>query len=205
MKIRILRCFAFLCCGANGNRTSDTRIFSPLLYQLSYGTIACCLNKGAVAFCSAKVGDFCHNSKFLLKKLHESRKFAVSLHTLSSRSGCSAVGSALRSGRRGRAFESPHPDQNKNKELNFSSLFLFPKGSSPPQSDVISVKIRYRLRQNPVSSSSKSDIIFVKIRYHLRQNPISSPSKTGIISAPIRYRLCQKPVSSPSKSVFVAF
>ena len=24
--------------GANGNRTSDTRIFSPLLYQLSYGT-----------------------------------------------------------------------------------------------------------------------------------------------------------------------
>ena len=25
-------------CGANGNRTSDTRIFSPLLYQLSYGT-----------------------------------------------------------------------------------------------------------------------------------------------------------------------
>ena len=39
LKIRILRCFAFLCCGANGNRTSDTRIFSPLLYQLSYGTI----------------------------------------------------------------------------------------------------------------------------------------------------------------------
>ena len=26
-------------CGANGNRTSDTRIFSPLLYQLSYGTL----------------------------------------------------------------------------------------------------------------------------------------------------------------------
>ena len=25
--------------GANWNRTSDTRIFSPLLYQLSYGTI----------------------------------------------------------------------------------------------------------------------------------------------------------------------
>ncbi len=27
-------------------------------------------------------------------------------------SGCSAVGSALRSGRRGRAFESPHPDKD---------------------------------------------------------------------------------------------
>ena len=25
-------------CGTDGNRTSDTRIFSPLLYQLSYGT-----------------------------------------------------------------------------------------------------------------------------------------------------------------------
>ena len=25
-------------CGATGNRTRDTRIFSPLLYQLSYGT-----------------------------------------------------------------------------------------------------------------------------------------------------------------------
>ena len=24
--------------GATGNRTRDTRIFSPLLYQLSYGT-----------------------------------------------------------------------------------------------------------------------------------------------------------------------
>ena len=25
-------------CGATENRTRDTRIFSPLLYQLSYGT-----------------------------------------------------------------------------------------------------------------------------------------------------------------------
>ena len=25
-------------CGTDGNRTSDMRIFSPLLYQLSYGT-----------------------------------------------------------------------------------------------------------------------------------------------------------------------
>ena len=27
--------------GTDGNRTSDTRIFSPLLYQLSYGTSVC--------------------------------------------------------------------------------------------------------------------------------------------------------------------
>ncbi len=33
--------------GASWNRTSDTRIFSPLLYQLSYGTkpVGKCINK----------------------------------------------------------------------------------------------------------------------------------------------------------------
>ena len=39
-------------------------------------------------------------------------------------SGCSAVGSALRSGRRGRQFESGHPDKLGNKGLNVSSLFV---------------------------------------------------------------------------------
>ena len=34
LRIRILS-------GATRNRTGDTRIFSPLLYQLSYGTIVC--------------------------------------------------------------------------------------------------------------------------------------------------------------------
>ena len=34
-------------CGATGNRTRDTRIFSPLLYQLSYGTMAFASNAGA--------------------------------------------------------------------------------------------------------------------------------------------------------------
>ena len=29
----------YFVCGATKNRTRDTRIFSPLLYQLSYGTI----------------------------------------------------------------------------------------------------------------------------------------------------------------------
>ena len=40
-------------------------------------------------------------------------------------SGCSAVGSALRSGRRGRAFESPHPDKRRNTEVIVFRLFLF--------------------------------------------------------------------------------
>ena len=32
-------CNCLIFCGATRNRTGDTRIFSPLLYQLSYGTI----------------------------------------------------------------------------------------------------------------------------------------------------------------------
>ena len=35
--------FSFCKSGATRNRTGDTRIFSPLLYQLSYGTIISCL------------------------------------------------------------------------------------------------------------------------------------------------------------------
>ena len=35
-----------LFCGATRNRTGDTRIFSPLLYQLSYGTNTVLLNCG---------------------------------------------------------------------------------------------------------------------------------------------------------------
>ena len=44
--------------GATGNRTRDTRIFSPLLYQLSYGT---------VVFGIAKVISFFDFAKFSLK------------------------------------------------------------------------------------------------------------------------------------------
>ena len=39
LKFRDLHRFAFLKSGATRNRTGDTRIFSPLLYQLSYGTM----------------------------------------------------------------------------------------------------------------------------------------------------------------------
>ena len=43
-----LRRMTLLHCGATRNRTGDTRIFSPLLYHLSYGT-------NCVNFASAKV------------------------------------------------------------------------------------------------------------------------------------------------------
>ena len=49
------------------------------------------------------------------------QKNSVSLH---SQSGCSAVGSALRSGRRGRQFESGHPDK-KATGRTFSSCRFF--------------------------------------------------------------------------------
>ena len=41
---------------------------------------------------------------------------------LLKQSECSAVGSALRSGRRGRAFESPHSDKIKGSFLEYSKL-----------------------------------------------------------------------------------
>ena len=116
-------------CGATRNRTGDTRIFSPLLYQLSYGTFR---------FASAKVACFCETAKQIaffftfiilfpvLKvfftvfsricdvKRKINRKSAFVFHILfvilQSQSESSAVGSALRSGRRGRAFESPLSD-----------------------------------------------------------------------------------------------
>ena len=40
------------------------------------------------------------------------------------KSGCSAVGSALRSGRRGRAFESPHSDNSGEKSLSLSAAYF---------------------------------------------------------------------------------
>ena len=50
LKFRDLHRFAFLKSGATRNRTGDTRIFSPLLYQLSYGTLLDCGCKGSETF-----------------------------------------------------------------------------------------------------------------------------------------------------------
>ena len=43
--------------GATRNRTGDTRIFSPLLYQLSYGTLLICECKGMlfILFCQMNI------------------------------------------------------------------------------------------------------------------------------------------------------
>ena len=48
--------------------------------------------------------------------------FAAQTKKQTLQSECSAVGSALRSGRRGRAFESPHSDKIKGNFLEYSKL-----------------------------------------------------------------------------------
>ena len=63
-------------CGVTRNRTGDTRIFSPLLYQLSYDTIVL-VGKGvlfrkkgaAFRFAGAKVGVFCDSCNILREKV----------------------------------------------------------------------------------------------------------------------------------------
>ena len=62
---------AFLVSGATRNRTGDTRIFSPLLYQLSYGTLLNCGAKLEKVFYSGK--SFHEN----LKKTNGNNGFVV--------------------------------------------------------------------------------------------------------------------------------
>ena len=117
LKIRILRCFAFLCCGATRNRTGDTRIFSPLLYQLSYGTVVLRVQR---------YGIFLFRANFMIK-IFKNFSFIVFclIFALSIVTECSAVGSALRSGRRGRAFESPHSDTRRQTVKIVCRFFFF--------------------------------------------------------------------------------
>ena len=51
-------------CGATRNRTGDTRIFSPLLYQLSYGTFSFLFVTVIVSITGAKVGTFFEYANF---------------------------------------------------------------------------------------------------------------------------------------------
>ena len=53
--------------GTDGNRTSDTRIFSPLLYQLSYGTSVLRLQKYVDKKKSSKNEFFLFLKMFLIE------------------------------------------------------------------------------------------------------------------------------------------
>ena len=61
------------------------------------------------------------------KKIAESLVKPKTMHTFAAQSESSAVGSALRSGRRGRAFESPLADRAGAVLADCSSFFV-PKG-----------------------------------------------------------------------------
>ena len=58
-----------LFCGATRNRTGDTRIFSPLLYQLSYGTIVQLSRARLLCDCECKCRAFFVTSKHLTLKI----------------------------------------------------------------------------------------------------------------------------------------
>ena len=64
-------------------------------------------------------------TRFSFVGIENMSTFASQTKKQTFQSECSAVGSALRSGRRGRAFESPHSDIVKDKPLNFSGLSHF--------------------------------------------------------------------------------
>ena len=71
------------------------------------------------SFAVAKVGIFFDSTNFLqifYEILFDFKKMPY-LCTRKTETECSAVGSALRSGRRGRAFESPHSDTVKDKRV----------------------------------------------------------------------------------------
>ena len=79
------------------------------------------------SFAVTKVGIFFEPAKFsqiFCKKLLR-LKYLLYLCTRKTKAECSAVGSALRSGRRGRAFESPHSDFKQVKPLNISGFIIF--------------------------------------------------------------------------------
>ena len=72
----------------------------------------------------AKVDIFFDSTNFLqifCEILFDFKKMPY-LCTRKTETECSAVGSALRSGRRGRAFESPHSDKVKGSFLEYSKL-----------------------------------------------------------------------------------
>ena len=78
-------------------------------------------------FAVAKVGIFFESTNFLqiFYQILFGFKKMIYLCTRKTETECSAVGSALRSGRRGRAFESPHSDRRRQAMKIVCRLFFF--------------------------------------------------------------------------------
>ncbi len=67
--------FVFPFCGATRDRTKDTRIFSPLLYLLSYGTLLFWCDKSKQIFIPAK--KKCFLILILMKKIKKTSPACV--------------------------------------------------------------------------------------------------------------------------------
>ena len=85
-------------------------------------------SRGFFSFAGAKVGIFVKLAKFFAKKIVIKQILCTFALANEKITGSSAVGSALRSGRRGRAFESPLPDIKlkicKDAWKQFRAFFL---------------------------------------------------------------------------------
>ena len=79
------------------------------------------------SFAVAKVGIFFESTNFLqiFCQILFGFKKMIYLCTRKTETECSAVGSALRSGRRGRAFESPHSDRERQAVKIACRFFTF--------------------------------------------------------------------------------
>ena len=63
-------------------------------------------------------------TRFSFVSIENMSTFAAQMKKQTLQSECSAVGSALRSGRRGRAFESPHSDRRR-QAVKIACRFCF--------------------------------------------------------------------------------
>ena len=84
-------CNSLISSGVTGNRTRDTRIFSPLLYQLSYDTIFC-KNFPLFRFGIAKIGKIPHTPNFFTSFL---KKLIIGPYNCPGRCSCEEAAGAL--------------------------------------------------------------------------------------------------------------
>ena len=69
---------------------------------------------------------FMKKTRFSFVGIENMSTFAAQTKKQTFQSECSAVGSALRSGRRGRAFESPHSDRRAaDDSISFAALLYY--------------------------------------------------------------------------------
>ena len=111
-------CFSFKWCHQESNRGHKDFQSFALPTELWHHCFS---------FAVAKVGIFFESTNFLqiFCQILFGFKKMIYLCTRKTETECSAVGSALRSGRRGRAFESPHSDRERQAVKIVCRFFTF--------------------------------------------------------------------------------